>query len=232
MKKTRTRDKKLIQIFRLLTEGIMTIDILKRKTDFSRSEVRELLTLGQNYGYIRKIRIPTIKRKPGKRMTLEPDLKTGRPLYYYYLSSEGKWIMRLDPEVQSIWDQFMKEYERLNLEKYTLFDSYMNLEHGINQHPKLRKYKKPYYFMDEELQRTILNPFIYVDKYEVKEVVELYDELIETIKENIKSEHIANYYLTLADGVERLRIILLCHQILMDKLKKLPEVQEYIKRVS
>jgi len=227
--------RKLIQILRLLTEGILTINEITDRVDFSESYVEEIVKRGEKEGYIKKHNKVVI-RKPGrpkarKSERIKPEKKTGRPPYYYCLTGDGKWLIRLDPEVRHIWmDKVEKTYEELT--KHTLFDCYANLVYGIQEHQELGEYQRPHYFMDGYLQLKALSPFIYRGEREVEKVTQLYDELIEVIKVCVRSEHIPYYYKTLAQSVPRLKGILDRHYLLMDKLKTLPEVQEYLEKQS
>jgi len=219
------RGRKLIQVLRLLTEGIMTKKEIARRTGFSASEVRELVKKGLVDGYIER-RTKEIRGKPGRLPNRGQRKRAGRPSYYYYLNGDGKWLIRLDPEVRDRWDEVEIAYEKLI--EHTIFDSYANLVYAIRKNAELRKYQKADYFMDDELQRTVLNPFLYVGEYGAKEATQLYDELVRVIKISVRSEDVIGYYSALEESLKELNTVVDCHKALMEKMRTLPEVQEYL----
>jgi len=223
------RGRKLVEIMKLLTKGVMTVKELNSKTGFSESEVKELIKKGVQKGYIAKTQIP---RSPGRPKAIRSDIERmmirGRRPNYFHLTGDGLWIIRFDPEVRDRWPDIERRYE--DLAGHSLYHSYANLLYAIRKHPKLRKHQKPYYFMDGELQRTALNPFLWTDRREEDEVVKLYDDLVKVIKDNVRPQFILNYYITLEESAQRLERVLKRHRLLMEKMKKLPEVQEYLKR--
>jgi hypothetical protein len=60
--------------------------------------------------------------------------------------------------------------------------------------------------------------------------IRLYEELVKTIRENVRSEHVLGYYLALEASGTELDEIVRCYKLLLEVMKKLPEVQEYLKK--
>ena len=135
--------------------------------------------------------------------------------------------MRSDPQVMDTWKQVQTAYE--DLREFSEWDSYVNLQHMIRTHLILKEYRKPYYDINDELQRVPLNPFIYGHRPREEEVEKVYDELVNVIKESVRSDHIFSYYRVLEDAVSALDKILARHKLLMKKMRTLLEVQEYLK---
>ena len=130
-------------------------------------------------------------------------------LHTIAVSLASLWFLRFDPEVRDRWPEIEEMYEKRV--EFDLFHAYANLIYAFRQHPELNKFRKPYYFMDDELQLSALNPFIYVWGYDVDEVTQLYDDLVEVIKDNVESEYIMNYYRTLSDSHSELQGIISRH---------------------
>lgn len=223
------RGRKLVSILRLLSEGMMTIKEITRRTRFSRSEVRDLIGKGLKDGYVEICNIERVHRKRGKPVIGEFEKDTGRPPDYYYLTGDGKWLIRLDPEVRDRWDEVKIAYKKIV--EHTDFDSYADLVYAIRKHPQLKKYQKPYYFMDEELELTIFSPFIYGNEHGAKEI-QLYDELVKTIETAVKPEHVLNYYLALERSLVEFNAILDRCKSLVEKMQKIQGAKEYLGRRS
>jgi len=212
--------RKLLEIMRLLAKGIMTVRELSSKTGFSKSEVRKLIKMGVQKGYIKKAQISRSRGRPrATKSSIERFEIRGRRPNYFHLTSTGLWIIRFDPEVRERWPDVEKHYEKFV--RHSLFDSYANLIYAIWKHPKLSKHQKPYYFMDGELQRTALNPFLWVGRHEEDDIIKLYDDLVEAIKENVRPQFIPNYYITLEESAQRLERVLKRHRLLMEKIKNI-----------
>jgi hypothetical protein len=223
------RGQKLIQVLRLLTEGIMTKKEIAKRTNFSLSETRELLKKGLEEELVEACTGEgKVHKKPGRPLTLEQEDVTGRPSNYYFLSGDGKWLIRSDPEVRDRWNQTEATYEKLV--EHTGFDSYADLVDAIRRHPKLTNYQKSNYFINGELERVVLNPFLYIGEYRAKEVIQLYDELVRVIKTSVRSEDVVVYYQVLEGSLKELNVIVDCHKALMKKMQTLPEVQEYLRK--
>ena len=219
----------MIQVLRSLTEGMMTKKEIAKRTSFSLSEVRELLKKGLEEELVEACTGEgKVHRKPGRPLHLEREDVAGRPSNYYFLTGNGKWLIRSDPEVRDRWDQTEMTYEKLV--EHTSFDSYDDLVEAIRRHPKLMDYQKSSYFMDDELQRVVLNPFLYVGEYRAKEVMQLYDELVKVIKTSVRSEDVIGYYSALEESLKELNTVVDCHKALMKKMRILPEVQEYLRK--
>jgi len=225
----RKRGKKLIQVLKLLCEGIMTRSKIQRRTKFSISEVRELTNLGIKKGYIKRYSITDkLHRSPGRPQLYESIRNLGRRPDYFCLSGNGKWLMRFDPNVRDRWEQLGVKHE--GIVEQTEFDSYTDFIYAIRKNPTLNKYRKPYYYMDQELERTALNPFLFVGFLKVEDAEQLHNELINVLKESVASEHIVSYYLALESGIKELYEILSRHRLLLEKMKTLKEVQQYLKK--
>lgn len=218
--------RKMLEILRILTHGIADRKKLEDKTGFSTSEVRKLLLKAREQNFVvafeKEGKFSGRRGRPKKR---EPQKETGRPPSYYALTGEGMWLIRLDPQVRDHWNQVEMAYK--NVSEFSDFASYANLIYAIQKHPILRQYRKPYYFMDQELEQVPLNPFIWGGPFE-REVEKVYDELVKTIKENVRSNHISSYYRVLEEAVSELDEIITRHKLLMKKMRTLPEVQAYI----
>lgn len=216
--------RKIIATLRILTEGIMTRKELERRTGVSTSAMRKLLLKAQDENLVVAFDRGKLSRRRGKPGRGEFEKETGRPPRYYALSGEGLWFMRFDTQMMDTWKQVQTAYE--DLREFSEFDSYANLQYAIQMHPILKEYRKPYYFMDQELQQVPLNPFIWGGPRD-GEVENVYTELAKIIKESVRSEHIFSYYRVLEEAVSELEEILNRHKLLMRKMQKLPEIQEY-----
>lgn len=219
---------KLIAVLRTLASGMKTRLKIKAETGFSTSEVGKLIIRAKKSKYVEEYRLEKVIRRPGKPRTGERVKETGRPPSYYALTTDGWWLIRFDPEVKDRWREVEGIYEKVM--EFSGFESYANLRYAIQEHPQLNEYQRPYYFMDGELQQTVLNPFIYVGTYEAEEVTQLYDELIRVLRETVRTEHILRYYLTLEESASEIEAILNRHRLLITKMQSLPEVQEYLKK--
>lgn len=220
----------MITLLRILTERAFTREELRVKTGFSLGVVRKLLLEAVDQNFVARIGGTKVRKRPGRSIT-EPykEKKFTRPPSHYALTSEAMWLMRLDPEVRDRWQEIEKTYDETVT--FTAFDSYANLLYTIQKHPILRQYRKPYYFMDQELQQVPLNPFIWDGPHE-REVKKVYDELVKVMKESVRSDHIFSYYRVLEEAVSELNEILACHKLLLEKMQTLPEVQQYLNKSS
>lgn len=207
--------KKLIDIFRILARSISTIEEIKLKTGYPRSEIRNLLNLAEEHGHIHKHSRGRIRRPRGKPRTGEFEKDTGRPPWFYRLTGKALFLMRFDPKLADRWKSVMETYTKVH--KPDMFDSFNDLKYAIQKHPVLGKLEKPYYF-DGELQRTLLNPFLFDRSIDERQVDELCDELVQLIRQNVRPEHIGNYISTLQDSVSRLEDVLKKHRLLIEKM--------------
>lgn len=222
------KGKKMITLLRILTERAFTREELKETTGFSLGEVRKLLLSAADQNFVAEIRGTKVHRRRGGSIT-QPykEKETTRPPSHYALTSEAMWLMRFDPEVRDRWQEIERAYDKTVT--FTAFDSYANLLYAIQKHPNLRQYRKPYYFMDQELQQVPLNPFLWGGPREGEEE-KVYNELVKVIKESVRSNHIFSYYRVLEQAVSELDAILDCHKLLIKKMQILPEVQEYLNK--
>lgn len=213
----RTRQgKKLIDIFRILARSISTIEEIRLKTDYSRSEIRNLLNLAEEHGHVHKHSRGRIRRPRGKPRIGEFEKETGRPPWFYRLTGKALFLMRFDPKLADQWESVMETYTRFH--RPNIFDSFNDLKYAIQKHPVLGKLGKPYYF-DGELQRTLLNPFLFERGLSQEEIDDLSGELAMLIRENVQPEHVKNYISTLQDSISRLEDVLAKHRLLTDKIK-------------
>lgn len=218
----RKEGKKIVSICRILADGIFTIEEIKeslRKSEsesYSKSEIHKLLKMAEEHEWVtaylglRRIR-PRRKPRLGGF-----EKKTGRPPVWYGLSHKGLFYMRFDPKLADKWKSVEETYDKLH--KPNALDSLNNLRYAIQKHPVLGKIGKPYYF-DGELQRTVLNPFLFERGHDKKQIDELSDELVRLIKENVRPEHIRNYVSTLQSSVSRLAEAISKHKLLIEKIK-------------
>jgi DNA-binding Lrp family transcriptional regulator len=224
------RGRKLVKVLRILAEGIMTKNDVAERTAFSASEVRELLKKGVDQGYIntgKKVGKASRRRGHPFSMKSKTEMDTGRPPGFYNLSSDGIWLMRLDPEVRDRWSITEENYQEIV--DHDVFHSYLDLLYAIRVHPKLKKHQKPSQLMENELQQTVLAPFVLGNEHGIRDI-RLYEELVKTIRENVRSEHVLGYYLALEASGTELDEIVRCYKLLLEVMKKLPEVQEYLKK--
>jgi hypothetical protein len=227
---SKKKGRKLIQILRELTEGPMTINGFVRRTTYSISEAKKLVSYGIEEQFIEKCKGKGgIRRRPGKPRKKEFEKQTGRPSDYYHLSKDGEILIRFDPVVRDRWKDVEKIYaDALDHDE---FDSYYDLVDAIRRHPQLRRYQKTGSFMEDELQLAPLSPFVFGNEHGIRETT-LYDTLIETMKANVRPEHILNYYLALERHLPDSEAILASHELLLKRMQAIPEVQEYLKKHS
>jgi hypothetical protein len=226
------RGRKQIAVFRVLAEGIMTRNDIIERTGFNPSEVRELLKKGIDQGYVvSQKKIGKVRGRRGHSFSGKShmDMDNGRPPNYYFLTDTGLWLMGLDPEVRKQWGITKDEYDKIG--GHSGFDSFLDLVHAIKNHPKLKKFQEPWRLMDCEMEQLVLSPFVLGNKYGARDTT-LYDELVKAIKENVKSEDALSYYLALEKGGFELNEIVGCQRLLLEKMKELPEVHEYLKSKS
>ena len=124
--------------------------------------------------------------------------------------------MRFDPELADQWESVMETYTKVH--RPNILDSFNNLKYAIKKHPILGKLEKQYYF-DGELQRTLLNPFLFERGLTEEQIDDLSGELAMLIRENVQPEHVKNYVSTLQDSVARLEDVLKKHRLLIEKIK-------------
>jgi hypothetical protein len=206
----------------------MTKEGIAKETGFSLSNVRELVAKGIELGYIERLKGKEgIRRKPGKPKKGKSEKETGRPPDYYHLSKNGEILIRFDPVVRDRWKDIEKTYA--DTFEHGEFDSYYTLVYAIRKHPQLKKYQKAGNFMHDELQLALLSPFVFGNEHGIREIRD-YDELIETMKTNVKPEHILNYYLALKRRLPDSEAILASHKLLLKKMQAIPDVHEYLKK--
>lgn len=215
--------RKLIDIFRILGKNIANIEDIGIETGLSRSEIRNLLILAEKSDLVLRLAITKMSRSPGTpsdlaRFLSKSEKNTGRRPLFYVLTPRSLFIMRSDLELSGIWKSVEETYQKV----YTpnILDSYNNLKYAIQKHPVLGKFEKPYYF-DGELQRTLLNPFLFKRGLDEEQVNKLSDELVKLINENVRPQHIRNYVSTLQDSVVRLEKTIQRHELLIEKIKSL-----------
>jgi hypothetical protein len=227
---SKKKGSKLIQVLRELAKGAMTINGIAGRTSFSVSEVKKLVSFGTEEQYIEKCRGKGgISRRPGKPKKREFEKETGRPPDYYYLSEDGGLLIRFDPAVREHWNEVERTYGKAF--ERSIFESYYALVHAMRQHPRLKKYRKAGNFMENELPLAVFSPFIFGNEHGMRET-DLYDELVNTIKVNVKPEHVLSYYLALEGSLQEFNALLEHHKLLTEKMKKIPQVQEYLKKHS
>jgi hypothetical protein len=83
--------------------------------------------------------------------------------------------------------------------------------------------------MEDELQLAPLSPFVFGNEHGIRQTT-LYDTLIETMKANVRHEHILNYYLALERHLPDSEAIFESHKLLLKKMQAIPEVQEYLRK--
>jgi hypothetical protein len=229
-------NEKLLAVLRLIVLDLRTADELKDKTGFHMTQVRRSLkkAIKENYveAYPRKrSHIFQPGRPPVIRKNLpfqDKKLKTvGRPEIYYSITSKGRWLMRFDPQVRDLYFESEKTYKEPNL---LPFDSYLDLRYEVKQNPKLNRFPKYDHFLhfDYPLQLMALHPFLFVPESKDNEAMNIYNLLIDCVEKTVKPEHILDYYLAVEKSLERFQRAIDRHKALLDAMKKLPEVKEYL----
>lgn len=218
--------RKLLRVLRLLCEGIMTKSEITHRTRFSVSEVQKLVNHGLRKEYIKSYTFEgKFRRRPGRRQQYEPADKPGRKPDYFCLSGNGKWLIRFDPEVCDKWEQLGIRQE--GIVEHSGFDSYTDFIYAVRKNQTLNRYDEPYYYMDQELERTVLNAFLFPSFLKEEDREALYDELIKVMKQSVAPEHIIGYYRTLETAISELEKILERHRLLLEKMEVLEEVRKY-----
>jgi hypothetical protein len=224
------RNNKFMEILRLLTESMMTCQELARRTRLSVSKVKQLVKVGEESGHIEIYqREGGVKRSPGKKGKNCLEKKTGRPEMYCLLTGKARWLLRLDSEVCDQWPQEGVKYE--GIIEYTDLDSYQDLEYAIRKHPKLSRYRKAWNLMGQDLQGILLKPFIVGNEHKQRDPTTS-DDLVNVIKQNVRSEHILPYYFVLRDSLTDITEVLECNKLLLSRMKKLPEVLAYLEKTK
>ena len=212
-------------MLRLLTESMMTYKELASRTGLSESKIKNLVCTGEEDGFIQVYtRIQGFRIGPGKKLS---EKKTGRPEVFCLLTGKAKWLLRLDPEIRDHWPQEGVTYEKVI--EHTDLDSYQDLEYAIRKHPKLSKYRVVWDLMGEELQGVLLRPFIIGNRYKSRETI-LYDDLVEAIRKNVRTDHVLPYYFVLRNSFNDITEVLECNRLLLRKMEELPEVQAYLRK--
>jgi len=206
----------LIEIFRVLADNIATIEEIRSKKGFSRSEIRKLLILSEGNDLVSAYPIGDISRPRGRPLTAKKQTETGRRPLVYALTYKSRLLMRFDPELAEKWKAI--EQAHYKIEEPNILDSYNNLKYAIKNHPVLSKFEKPHYF-DGELQRTLLNPLLFETSLNDEQFDELSDEFVRLIKQNVKPEFIKNYHSTLQSSVSRLEKTLSRHKLVIGKIE-------------
>ncbi|MFZ7138011.1 MAG: hypothetical protein ACOWW1_06305 [archaeon] len=219
------KGRKLIEICRILAKKWVSIneiigELESKNLNFSRSQIYKLLDIAQESQWV--LRFPYEKPDiPRGRPTGGIERKTGRPNYYYKLSSKGLFYMRFDPDLVDNWEKVEEAYSQN--ERHSMLDSFNSLCYAIQQHSKLNKFKgKPDF--DGVLQRRPLNPLLFERGLENEEFEELSDELVRLIKENVLLDCIKPYRSSLEDSLNRLKTIAKRHQILIEKIKNIEKI--------
>lgn len=220
------KGKKLIQILRLIIKGSVTVNDIQRKSGFSTSEVKKLLVLGIEREYIKEYKIDKLRRRRGRPIATRKIEDLGRPPKYYYLTGDGKWLMRFDPEVRDCWSN-LKETLRLFV-KHSEFHSFADFMYEIRKHPQLREFQRSNSLMENMLEQITLRPFVFGNYYGVR-IPQLYDELVRVLKESVYPDHIPGYYTALETSLEELKEVEKCHELLLEKMQAIPEVLNYLR---
>jgi hypothetical protein len=76
-----------------------------------------------------------------------------------------------------------------------------------------------------------MSSFVFGNEHGIREIRD-YDELIETMKTNVRPEHILSYYLALERRLPDSEAILASHKLLLKKMQAIPEVHEYLEKHS
>jgi len=84
--------------------------------------------------------------------------------------------------------------------------------------------------MNDELIRTLFNPFTWPSETKARQTINNYDELVKVVRASLKPEMIVKCLQTLEDSTHQLNIVICCHKSIIEKLRKLPEVQEYLNK--
>jgi hypothetical protein len=208
--------RKMIEIFRILSDNLATLKEIKSQTTFSKSEIRNLLILAEKNELISSYLLEDVRKSRGRPITLKDAEETGRRPRYYGLTYKSRLQMRTDPELAEKWKTVEKI--QFKIEKPNILDSFNNLRYAIGKHPILSKLKRPWYF-DGELQRTLLNPLLFETSLSDKQFDGLSNELVRLIKQNVKPEFIRNYRSTLQSSASRLEKTLSRHKLVIRKIE-------------
>lgn len=230
--------RKLIQILRLLAIDVLTVKEIQEKTKFSTSEIRKLINKEQNEKNPHLevfTRSGDFQKRPGRKSSVKEVLsKTkakggGRPEQYISISGNGKWLMRFDPEVRDVWTKAEKNY--LDIPNPTLFDSYLNLKFRLSQSPILKEFRNlttSFVFGGYPLHMQIIKPFLFVPERLDEKSVQSYDELVKVLQEEVLPKHVVNYYRAIESSLSSLSKAVEKHKILLEKMRQIPEVREYL----
>lgn len=169
--------KKIIDIMIVLANGLLNIREIQSEllkiNPMPRSTVVECLRIAEKKGYIdhcyKSGKFRYLRGNPKRGLK---DRRSGRPSYLYWLTSDGLLIIRLVPRIREKWSQVASSEAHVE-NIVPLFDSVVNIMEALGEDPDLCKNSKPYYFMNGELQRTILNPFVWIHEADEKLTSEL-----------------------------------------------------------
>jgi DNA-binding Lrp family transcriptional regulator len=220
---------RLIQIIRIIARQPATVEQISKQTNLSLSQIRKLVKIAEKEDYIKRNIPSSTKRSPGRPLSTKHEEVTGRPEHSFSITGNGRWLMRLDPELRDTWEEIQRNYPKNQTR--SVFDSYANIIYGIKKSESLKrfeKFEKDYQSFDHLLEMQVLRPFLFT--YNSKEVdsVKCHDELVDVIEKYALPQHRLLYYQTLEDSLSKLLREIEMHKTLMDKMKKIPEVSEYL----
>lgn len=221
--------KRIIEIlcFICLNGGILSISEIEAGVSLSRTYVRRLLTRAIELRYVESFRLEEEKLPPGRPPTLklkkasclEGKHKTpGRRPILYKLTMLGLWLIRLDHKVREQWQDTKNTYRNLG-DTEELFNEWADVYVAIYNHPILRNYEKPFYPMDRDFFRVLLNRFVYADDMDTDKVVSYYNELVELIAKHVKPRNRLFWYKSLESSLKWHKKMIRRQKILAEKIK-------------
>ncbi|MCW3999902.1 MAG: hypothetical protein NWE93_06660 [Candidatus Bathyarchaeota archaeon] len=222
-------NRKLIRILRVIVKQPSTFEQLHTETRIAVSDLHKLVEIAEKKKYIKR-QIPSKQSKPrGRPICSKHQEHMGKKKHKFVITGNGRWLMRLDPELRDKWEEIQRNYP-IDVAR-TVFDSYANLKCGIKKSQKLRHFEafdQNYQLLDNYLEMLALRPFLFTNKNQETEAVDCYDELVDVIANYVLPEHKVDYYLALENSLNKLNREIEMHKILLDKIKRITEIKEHI----
>ncbi len=236
---------KLLEVLRIIAKDVVTVNDIKSRTGYSFSEVRKLLEKGKSLNYIESVeRVGGFKKCPGKHLhnRLGPSKgngslsKGGRPEHYFYITSQGRSLMRFDPELKDKWAQIKEQYLQIDDPSMldVIFESKDELRYRIGASATLREFEgfdvEDALFGGGSFYLSALKRFLYVPERLDKRAIVCYDELVKVIGETSNPELLIQYCQAIEVSLQRLSKATEKHKLLLEKMRQMPELKEYFKK--